>query len=356
MKKILLFTILVFGLTAAPWAYAEEAPPAEEPSPAEKPRQPAKPAKPQQQLNDLPPLPDKKDSIVKRALQRKITAALDLPINPVVAERIAPHLVGECANTRLFADLVHLDPVLSSKVLQVANSSFFRRSTPVATVAHAMITVGMKQIQQALADTIEAAQGVKAFSGYKVLANSYWRHSVIVARIASMLKDLIRVELPTDVYLAGLLHDLGYLALDAIEPNLYPHLAVAGSEPHKNLLEAEKTYIGIDHGLAGSWLGESIGLPAPFLDIMRLHHNPQKARENALPIAIIHLANLFAINHGSQTGAPAEKEAPVIESFAWVIIQDHHRPFLDVNIADFIASVDKEIDKTWSSLTDGLDF
>jgi len=304
----------------------------------------------------LPPLPEKKDRIVKRSLQRRITAALDLPINPVIAERLAPHLRGECVNTRLFADLVHLDPVLSSKVLQVANSSYFRRSTPVATVAHAMITVGMKQVQQALSEAIDTAGERVAFSGYHVLAASYWRHAVVVARIAVMLKDLIRLDLPTDVYLAGLLHDVGYLALDAVEPDFYPHLTDPDAPLHADLLGAEKDHIGVDHGTAGSWFGESIGLPGAFLDVMRHHHAPEKARDHALPTAIVHLADLFARKHGAQTGAPGDGEVAIIESFAWVVVQDHHRPFLDVNVADFIDSVDREIDNTWSSLTEGLDF
>ncbi len=304
----------------------------------------------------LPPLPEKKDRIVKRSLQRRITAALDLPINPAIAERLAPHLHGECSNTRLFADLVHLDPVLSCRVLQVANSSYFRRSTPVATVAHAMITVGMQHIQEALREAIDSAAGRKPFAGFPLLAASFWRHAVISARVAVLLKDLIRLDLPTDVYIAALIHDIGYLALDSMEPAFYPHLTDPQSELHADLGEAEKAYIGIDHGLAGSWFGESIGLPPAFLDVMRFHHRPEAVRDHALPCAIVHLANLFANKHGACIGAPAAEEPPLLESFAWVVIQDHHRPFLDVNLVDFVASVDKEIDNTWSGLNEGLDF
>ena len=76
-------------------------------------------------------------------------------MNPAIIAELEPLLVGECDNTHLFADTVLKDPVLSCKVIQIANSSFFRRSTPVSSVPHALITVGITHFQEALTETIE---------------------------------------------------------------------------------------------------------------------------------------------------------------------------------------------------------
>ncbi len=308
-------------------------------------------------LNLLPSLPEKKDrSVVKRSLQRQISSIVELPFNPAVANRLGPLLQGECDNTLLLADLVQLDPVLSWKLMKMGNSSFYRRSVPVATVPHAMITVGIKNIQQALFELINSGRRQKPFSGFKPLAQAFWRHSVIVARIAALLRDVIRLSMTTDTYLAGLLHDIGILALDLIEPHFYPHLTNPNSELCANLCLAETTYIGLDHGEAGAILGESIGLPEAYLDVMRHHHDPSAARANLLTIALVHLAELFATKHGCGH-CPTMPEAPtppLSESFAWIIIQEQHRPFCDVNIADFIESFDKELTKTWSSMKDGI--
>lgn len=302
----------------------------------------------------FPPLPDKKDRIVRKKIHRKITAAIELPVNPVVIAQLEPLLVGECDNTRLLADLLHSDPVLSCKVMQIANSSFFRRSSPVATVPHALITVGIKHIQEALSQTIEQIRYLKPFSGFKMISQAFWRHSVVVARIAILLKDILRIDLANDVYLAGLLHDIGILALDPIEPNFYPHLADQDSIVCKDLYTSENTYIGIDHGQAGAWFGESLGLPDPYLDVMRYHHFPEKARDNALLVALVHLANIFATQHQCGVGSGKSATLNPMESFGWVILQEKHPPFLEVNVADFVLSFNEELTKTWSSITDGL--
>jgi len=347
--------------STAPPAVQQEASPAVQPRPAPLHPAPAKAARPMPDgvISLLPKLPDKKErsSSGKKILQRKISAVTDLPINQVVGDRLAPLLRGDSENTLLLADLIQLDPVLSWRVMQMGNSSFYRRSKPVATVPHAMITVGIKNIQDALLEVITNNRRRKPFSGFKQVASAFWRHSVIVARVASLLRDVIRLSLTNDIYLAGLLHDIGILALDSIDPNFYPHLTDPESELCANLCLAEATYIGIDHSEAGALLGEGIGLPENFLDVMRFHHDPAAARDNQLSTALVHLAELFATLHGyGHCPGMTVPIPPPVESFAWVIIQEHHRPFCEVNVADFIDTFDKELVKTWSSITDGLVF
>jgi len=306
-------------------------------------------------LKGLTTYPPRKDPLVKKAVQRKIATVRDLPFNRGVAERIYPLLRGESDNTLLLADLIQLDPGLSWRVMQLGNSSYYRRSLPVKTVPHAMITVGIKNIQEALFDTIKAGPRRKPFGGVKAIASSFWRHAVVVARIAVLLHDVIRLSMNTDVYLAGLLHDIGLLAIDAIEPQFYPHLSDPTSELCANLSLAEATYVGVDHGEAGAILGEGIGLSETYLDVMRFHHSPLSARANQLSVALIHLADLFATAHGcGYCPAPLETVDHPIDYAVWGVIQEQHRSFSEVNIADFITNFDLELTKTWSGIVDGL--
>jgi len=220
-----------------------------------------------------------------------------------------------------------------------------------------MITVGITPIQEALAETIAMSAQQKAFNGFKQVASLFLRHSVVVARIAALLTEAIRLSTSADVYLAGLLHDIGVLGLDCIEPAFYPHLADKDSMVAKDLLASEVSYIGIDHGQAGAWLGESIGLPEVYLDVMRMHHSPAEARTNSLVVALVHLADLFATAHGCGFEYVAtDPELDPVKSFGWVIIQEQHRPFLEVNIFDFVNNFNNELDTTWGNVTSGLNF
>ena len=303
----------------------------------------------------LPPLPDKESRLTPSKLYPKVHPESMLPVNPLVAAELARLLENgaETENTRRLADLISMDPVLASRVIQTANSPFFRRASMVGTVPHAMVIVGVKQVQEVVDSTIRSAKGVAAFSGFATVARDFWQHAVVVGRIAELLREVIRVNTSADLYLCGLLHDLGMLVLDGISPNFYPQLA-RPPEEFRDVVKAEKEYIGVDHGQAGVWLAEGIGLPQPYLDVMKYHHLPEKATTNPLPVALVNLANLFASLKGVCMGQPGVTEQDILRSFAWVLIQEQHKPFLEVNTSQFVSSFLGELDKTWEGLTGDL--
>lgn len=299
----------------------------------------------------LPAMPEKGDRLTTTRIQRKINPEQIFPINPAVASRISDLLdynKGE-DKTRKFADLILLDPSLSCRVIQTANSPFFRRASEVSSVPHAMVITGIKHIEKIVVESIETTHDIQAFSGFSPVAKTFWQHAVVVGRIAELLKDVIRINISTDMYLAGLLHDFGMLAIDTIKPEFYPQLMRPDSEIKKDLRMAEKEYIGADHGKVGLWLGDVIGLPQAFLDVMRFHHSPERAQSNILSVALVHLANSFAAERGVCMGEEGQR-AKVRSSSAWSIIQDQHKPFLDVNVLQFIDSFNEELEKSWNDI------
>jgi len=299
----------------------------------------------------LPPMPDREKRLSPAAIHRRITPDMILPVNPAVAVELGNMLKSGAAlgNTRRLAELISSDPALACRLLQTANSPFYRRATMTATVPLAIVIVGVKQVQELMQEAIRAARPVQAFGGFAQVGANYWRHAVLVGRIAEMLRETIRVSTTADVYLCGLLHDLGTLILDSISPDFYPQF-IHPSEELQDMIRAEHEYVGVDHCQAGFWLGESIGLPQPYLDILRFHHLPEKTAGNKVPVALVTLANLFAALKGASLGRPAVSIQDVVRSFAWVIIEEHHRPFQDVNAHQFAASFAEELDKAWDSL------
>lgn len=300
----------------------------------------------------LPSMPDKDQRQTPAKLHHRVHPEAVLPVNPAVAAELSGMMRGSSGidNTRRLADLISLDPVLSCRVIQTANSPFYRRANMVGTVPLAMVIVGVKQIQEVLADTIKAARSAQAFSGFASVSRDFWQHAVVVGRIAEMLRDVIRISTSADLYLCGLLHDLGMLVLDGISPNFYPQFVRPTAEL-QDMVRAEKEYIGVDHGQAGVWLAEGIGLPQPYLDVMRFHHLPEKATTNLVPVALVNLANIFASMKGACLGPPRLTMQDALRSFSWALIEEHHRPFQEVNVQQFVNSFSTELDKTWDSIT-----
>jgi len=301
-------------------------------------------------LSSLPAMPSEEGRMGKIKLQRLINPDLLYPVSPVVERQLSFFWTGDSGNSRRLAELISLDPILSARILQAANSSFYRRSSPVLSVPHAMITLGMDHIKTQLDEIIATKQERRFFSGIARLYTSFWHHSVVVGRVAELLQQTIRVHSSIDLYLAGLLHDIGMLALDPLHPDFYAQSLRSDSKISRQLTMAEMQYIGIDHGTAGQWLGEKMGLPQPHLTVMQYHHEPRKAHEYRLQVAMIHLADLFAARQGVCFGTPAPETLNPLESFAWVVLKEEHPPFMDVNIVDFVSNFENELQKTWSSI------
>jgi HD-like signal output (HDOD) protein len=300
----------------------------------------------------LPPMPDKDNRQTPAKLHHRVHPEAVLPVNPGVAAELSAMMKGSAGldNTRRLSDLISLDPVLSCRVIQTANSPFYRRANMVGTVPLAMVIVGVKQIHEVLVSTIRAARATQAFSGFTPISKEFWQHAVVVGRIAEMLREVIRINTSADLYLCGLLHDLGMLVLDGMSPNFYPQFLRPSGEL-QDVVRAEKEYIGVDHGQAGVWLAEGIGLPQPYLDVMHFHHQPEKATTNQVPVALVNLANIFASMKGVCLGQPEVTMQDATRSFSWALIEEHHRPFQEVNVQQFVNSFSAELDKTWDSLT-----
>lgn len=314
--------------------------------------QPFQSSSPKKEVNvsELPPAP-KLLAVAKDKIRRRIQSNLELAVNPAVAARLSSFLVGDCEDTRKFAELISCDPMLAARVIQQANSSFYRRTSTVCSVPHAMVTMGIKNLQEVIAkETMKVVKEEVLFGGFGQLADSFWQHAVAVGRIAELLRDTIRINISDDVYLAGLLHDLGKLSLDQQQPLFYPQL-LRPDFIDKDICTSEQEYIGIDHAQAGCWLGEKMGLPKPYLDVMLLHHAPEKARENSLLIALIHLADLFAKDKGMIMGRAEGPPPSLSAAFGWIILQEQHHPFIDVNVDNFIRSFKIELDRMWGEMS-----
>jgi HD-like signal output (HDOD) protein len=297
-------------------------------------------------------MPDKEQRLTPAKLLQRVHPEAVLPVNPAVSAELSSVMKGSAGidHSRRLADLVSLDPVLSCRVIQTANSPFFRRASMVGTVPLAMVVVGAKQIQEVLRDTLQTANSLHAFSGFASVSRAFWQHAVVVGRIAEMLRQAIGINTSADLYLCGLLHDLGMLVLDGMSPNFYPQFAQPSAEM-RDMIRAEREYIGADHGQAGAWFAEGLGLPQPYLDVMHFHHLPEKAAANQVPVALVNLANIFSAMKGACVGQPRVAMQDALDSFAWRRIEEHHRPFREVNVAQFANSFFAEIDKGWAGIT-----
>jgi HD-like signal output (HDOD) protein len=188
--------------------------------------------------------------------------------------------------TRLkeLSDLICTDQSFSAEVLRLANSPLFGFRTEIKGILQAIALLGAERIK-AVAFTVGMQTYLEEPLKIPVLRNC-WRHNLACAIIAEKLGHVSLME-EDFAYTAGLLHDIGRLALMVAEPVRYARLVIEAEESPFNILEREREWFDIDHCEAGRWLVENWKLP-PVFGMVAAHHHLEFRQRSFDIIALVH--------------------------------------------------------------------
>ncbi|MBL8745006.1 MAG: HDOD domain-containing protein [Phycisphaerae bacterium] len=213
-----------------------------------------------------------------------------LPTLSPIAVRVMRAANSGDADLREIARLIESDASMTAKVLALCRRADMGVSHAITTVDRAVVMLGLEAVRAAVLsveihemfshalERSEATRGRRADDAPAERAfdrKDLWRHSVAVASAAELIAEGNPAAMagysPQEAFLAGLLHDLGKLALDAILPRSFERVAVIARDRRMNIAEVERRVLGLDHHLAGKRLGEHWGLPHALQDVMWLH-------------------------------------------------------------------------------------
>ena len=194
---------------------------------------------------------------------------------PKIVLDILDVLDDEDANAHLLVDLLHRDPVLSGKLLGMANTLGGKPpgERPITDVMTSVSMLGFSRIRS-LVSTLSLRE---AFSPVMptLMANQFWEHSVDVATAAKVIAE--HCGLKSDLsYVAGLIHDIGILWIAINYPAEYVHMCAPEDDTTHNVIESERQWIGTDHAEVGAILCELWGLPDEIRQSVAGHHNPDQ--------------------------------------------------------------------------------
>jgi len=206
-------------------------------------------------------------------LSKKPWALINLPPFPGVAARILQLLSKDDAGMKELAALIRSDIAFSSEILTLANSALFAFRTEITSILQATVLLGLGRVK-AIALTVGMRSYVTDSLKLPALL-ACWRHSLACAVLCEEMAPACMFE--RDVaYVAGLMHDVGRLALTVVEPVRYSNLILEAEEQAFNVLDREREMFGVDHCEAGRWLAEQWKLPAHFAEVTAHHHEPCK--------------------------------------------------------------------------------
>lgn len=230
----------------------------------------------------------------------RVLSQLDsLPTLPAVAVKLL-HLTALAeSDAHDVVQLIRGDQSLTARILAVANSAANGVRFQVTTLERAVPLLGFGALRSiALATSVfgcfPAAEEDPA-AGPAFDRAEFWKHALAVASAARRLAQL-RPETASaaeDAFVAGLLHDLGKVALDAVYPKAYERIAQQANQSRGDIADYERELLGIDHTVAGRRLAERWRLPRELQETIWLHH----LAGDALPVNIAkpHLIGLVQL-------------------------------------------------------------
>ncbi len=183
-----------------------------------------------------------------------------LPSTPRLFGELSKALDDEKASADTVGNIVREDPAMSSKILQVVNSSFFSSATNISDVRAAVVRLGLKTIRN-LALGVGAFDAVGKFSGPQAASvEALQARALAIAKLAGRIAQ--GREDADAAFMAGLVCDIGELVLCGSLPPA-PGNGASATE--------QVTHAEVGAFLLGLW-----GLPFRIVEAVANHHNPTR--------------------------------------------------------------------------------
>jgi HD-like signal output (HDOD) protein len=191
-----------------------------------------------------------------------------------------------------FEAIFKTDPALTADLLLVANSPLFGNRSPIGSIRHALTHLGLDRVRS-LATTIALSFFVRnqPRTGF---VRHIWAHSLATATVSEVLGRLYRMS---DLYTAGLVHDLGRLGLLLTVGQNYEAWATSAVPSIEESNELERAQFGMNHCEAALLVGQKWGFPPLLRNCMNAHHEESPARPGD-PVSLVHLACRIAASIG----------------------------------------------------------
>lgn len=234
------------------------------------------------------------------SLDRIVSHIAEISTLPHIALKLIRISQNPNTSPQILCNVLATDPVMTSRVLRCVNSAAYGLTHPVTNLHRAVCLLGYAQLRD-LAMTASVASVFKHNDSCGAYVRAkLWRHMVSVAICSRMIAARCELTEFEDVYLAGLLHDIGIILIDQYEHTTFTNMMINFPEhAGVNLALVEQGRLGYDHTMLGARIAQQWGLAQSLQDVIRNHHQVERY-EGKFPrmLACVDLANLLCTLRG----------------------------------------------------------
>ncbi len=197
----------------------------------------------------------------------------ELPTLPLVASQLITLTSREDTTLADIGDLVAKDVSLSAKILKVSNSAFYSFPQQIGSIKQAVSILGMNAVRNLVLSfsflTMKAGRIESRFNFEK-----FWEKSLASAVTAKLILDNVKGADTEEVFVSGLLQNLGELILARTFPEEYDKVLLAIEDDQQDIFSAEESVFGTNHAIIGTEIAKSWGFPEALVTPIQYHHTP----------------------------------------------------------------------------------
>jgi len=221
----------------------------------------------------------------------QLEALLNFPRALPAMSRTVSDLLAEMnkddPNPKRVSDLISQDPSLTTRVLRLSNSAFFRVSRKIGSAEEAVAMLGMTHVRSLV---MAAALGSSFKNVPGVNLPQFWRYSLRVADISKSLAGVLRQN-ESNAFTAGLIHAIGDLIMHIAMPDLIAPLDMGTPPLDLNRAQAEMSTFGYTYAQVGAGMAEKWQFPTTIVSALNNQISPFEGEAYDPLGGVLHLAS-----------------------------------------------------------------
>lgn len=217
------------------------------------------------------------------ALVRQLT---DLPPAPKILQKLQKLISSDHASMDMIADLVVLEPGLSARIVQMANSTHFNRGAVVQTPLEGIQRVGLTGVKELVTYAVASNLVGRPLKAYGLEASTLWNRAVCCGIAAGYLAQKSGIVDYDDAYTAGLMHGLGLMAIDRYAAKKSKPPVLRSSGYPVDFAPAERSWLGFSHASVGGALLALWGFSPAVVAAVNFQLAPEDAPEEHRPLCM----------------------------------------------------------------------
>lgn len=234
-----------------------------------------------------------RDTLDEENLRQLVSRLRGLPSLPALYLRLVDEIQKPNVTTAHIGEIIAQDIGMTAKILQIVNSAFFGLSRRVTSPEEAVSFIGLERVK-AMVLSIHVFSEFDVSSKPNFPIGQFWSHSLAVGKLADQIAKSVQSHAPgsSEIFTAGMLHDVGTLVLAADLPQQYQEACQLAKSNNVTMAEAEREVFKATHSEVGAYLLGLWGLPGSLVEAVAYHNNPRQCLNQGFnTLSAVHIAD-----------------------------------------------------------------